>query len=31
MVVDIIVWVDDWQMRFFGAPFAVGDNVSWRL
>ncbi|KXK60326.1 hypothetical protein AWW66_19610 [Micromonospora rosaria] len=27
----IKVWVDDWQMRCCGEPFAVGDRVSWRL
>ncbi|WP_425394387.1 DUF6578 domain-containing protein [Actinoplanes subtropicus] len=27
-VVEIKVWVDDWQMQCCGAPFAVGDEVS---
>lgn len=30
-VVDLKVWVDDWQMQCCGAPFSVGDEVSWTL
>jgi len=29
--VDILVWVDDWQMQCCGEPFAVGSPVSWTL
>ncbi|MGB7981612.1 MAG: DUF6578 domain-containing protein [Candidatus Nanopelagicales bacterium] len=27
----LVVWVTDWQMECCGAPFAVGEAVSWRL
>jgi hypothetical protein len=30
-IVEIKVWVDGWQMQCCGEPFAVGDEVSWKL
>jgi hypothetical protein len=30
-IVEIRVWVDNWQMQCCGDPFAVGDEVSWKL
>lgn len=28
---DLVVWVDDWQMQCCGDPFSVGSRVSWKL
>ncbi|MBE1564789.1 DUF6578 domain-containing protein [Nonomuraea africana] len=28
---DLVVWVDDWQMQCCGDPFGVGSRVSWKL
>jgi len=30
-VVDMTVWVDDWQMDCCGEPFSVGSQVSWTI
>jgi hypothetical protein len=30
-VLDIRARVEDWQMQCFGEPFAVSDEVLWRL
>jgi hypothetical protein len=30
-VVDLVVWVDDWQMQCCGDSFAVGDEVAWTV
>jgi hypothetical protein len=29
--VRITVWVDAWQLQCCGVPFAVGQEISWRL
>jgi hypothetical protein len=30
-IVEIKVWVDNWQMQWCGEHFAVGDEVCWKL
>ncbi|MEV0372118.1 DUF6578 domain-containing protein [Streptomyces sp. NPDC050636] len=28
---ELIVWVDNWQMQCCGDPFSIGSRVSWKL